>query len=78
MKFNTRSKKSKENLENTLERENHFGFKDPEEKESKISRKSKGFGEEDLKSLREPLTAARDGVREKMSRVLMGAHSPLI
>jgi hypothetical protein len=67
MKFNTRSKKSKENLENTLEREreNHFGFKDPEEKGSQISRKSKGFGEEDSKSLREPLTAARDGVREK-------------
>jgi hypothetical protein len=39
-KFNNRSKKSKENPENTLgERESHLGFEDPEEKESQISKK---------------------------------------
>jgi hypothetical protein len=63
MKSNNRSKKSKENLENTLgERENHLGFEDPEGKESQISKKLKGFGGEDPKSPREPLAAARDGV----------------
>jgi hypothetical protein len=37
MKINNRSKKSKENLDNTLgERENHLGFEDPEEKGSQI------------------------------------------
>jgi hypothetical protein len=66
MKFNNRSKKSKENLENTLgERESHLGFEDPEEKGSQISKKSKGFSGEDPKSAREPLAAARDGVEKK-------------
>jgi hypothetical protein len=32
---------------------------------SQISKKLKGFGGEDPKSAREPLTAARDGVEEK-------------
>jgi hypothetical protein len=38
-KINNRSKKSKENLENTLgerERENHLGFEDLEEKGNQI------------------------------------------
>jgi hypothetical protein len=66
MKFNNRSKKLKENLENTLgERENHLGFEDPKEKGSQISKKLKGFSGEDPKSSREPLTTARDGVEEK-------------
>jgi hypothetical protein len=66
MKFNNRSKKLKENLENTLgERENHLGFEDPKEKGSQIFKKLKGFGGEDPKSSREPLTTARDGVEEK-------------
>jgi hypothetical protein len=65
-KFNNRSKKSKENLENTLgERENHFGFEDPEGKGSQISMKPKGFGGEDPKSPREPLATATDGADEK-------------
>jgi hypothetical protein len=66
MKFNNRSKKSKENLENTLgERESHLGLEDPEEKESQISKKSNGFSGEDTKLPREPLAAARGGVEEK-------------
>jgi hypothetical protein len=66
MKFNNRSKKSKENLENTLgERESRLGFDDPEEKWSQISKKSKGFGGEGPKSHREPLAAVRDRVEEK-------------
>jgi hypothetical protein len=66
MKINNRSKKSKDNLENTLgERENHLGFNDPEEKGSQISKKLKRFGGEDQKSPREPLAAASDGVEEK-------------
>ncbi len=36
-----------------------------EEKGSQISKKPKGFGGEDPKLPREPLTAARDGVEEK-------------
>jgi hypothetical protein len=45
MKFNNRSKKSKEILGNTLgERENCLGFEDPEEKGSQIPLKPKGFG----------------------------------
>jgi hypothetical protein len=65
-KFNNRSKKSKEDLENTLgERESHLGFEDPKEKGSQISKKPKGFNGEDLKSPREPLATARDGVEEK-------------
>jgi hypothetical protein len=36
MKFNNRSKKSKENLENTKEREKCLGFEDPEKKGSQI------------------------------------------
>jgi hypothetical protein len=65
-KFNNRSKKSNENLENTLgERENHLGFEDPEEKESQISKKPKRFSGEDPKSPREPLDAVRDGVEER-------------
>jgi hypothetical protein len=66
MKFNNRSKKLKENLENTLgERENYLGFEDPEGKGSQIFKKLKGFGGEDPKSAREPLTTASDGVEEK-------------
>jgi hypothetical protein len=65
MKFNNRSKKSKENLENTLGEREPLGFEDPEGKGSQISKKSKGFGGEDPKSPREPLVAARDGVEEK-------------
>jgi hypothetical protein len=65
MKFNNRSNKSKEDLENTLGEREPLGFKDPEGKGSQISKKSKGFGGEDLKSPREPLVAARDGVEEK-------------
>jgi hypothetical protein len=66
MKINNRSKKSKDNLENTLgERENHLGFNDPEEKGSQISKKPKRFGGEDQKSPREPLAVASDGVEEK-------------
>jgi hypothetical protein len=65
MKFNNRSKKSKEDLENTLGEREPLGFKDPEGKGSQISKKSKGFGGEDPKSPREPLVAARDGVEEK-------------
>jgi hypothetical protein len=65
-KFNNRSKKSKENFENTLgERENHLGFEETEEKGSQISKNPKGFGGEDPKSPREPLAATRDGVEEK-------------
>jgi hypothetical protein len=65
-KFNNRSKKLKENLENTSgERENHLGFEDLERKGSQISKKPKGFSGEDPKSPREPLAAARDGVEEK-------------
>jgi hypothetical protein len=81
MKFNNRSKKSKENLENTLgERENHLRFKDPEEEESQISKKPKGFGGEDPKLAREPLAATRDGVEEKKKRprVLRGGRSALL
>jgi hypothetical protein len=47
-----------------LERESHLGFEDPE-KGSQISKKPKGFGEEDPKSPREPLVAARDEVEKK-------------
>jgi hypothetical protein len=78
MKFNNRSKKSKENFENTLgERESHLGFEDPDEKGSQISKKLKGLGGEDPKSVREPLDAVRDGVEEKKRpRVLRGMLSP--
>jgi hypothetical protein len=65
MKFNNRSNKSKENLENTLSESEPLGFEDPEGKGSQISKKPKGFGGEDPKSPREPLTAASDGVEEK-------------
>jgi hypothetical protein len=65
MKFNNRSKKSKENLENTLGEREPLGFEDPKGNESQISKKLKGFGGEDLKSPREPLAAVRDGVEEK-------------
>jgi hypothetical protein len=76
-KFNNRSKKLKENLENILgERENHIGFDDPEEKGSQISKKPKGFGGEDSKSPREPLAVASDGVKEKKLRVLTGGPQP--
>jgi hypothetical protein len=47
------------------ERENHLGFEDSEEKGSQISKKPKGFGGQDPKSPRKPLTNARDGVEEK-------------
>jgi hypothetical protein len=65
MKFNNRSKKSKENLENTLREREPLGFEDPGGKGSQISKKSKEFGGEDPKYPREPLAAARDGVEEK-------------
>jgi hypothetical protein len=65
MKFNNRSKKLNENLENTLGEREPLGFEDPEGKRSQISKKPKGFGGEDPKSPREPLAAARDGVEEK-------------
>jgi hypothetical protein len=48
-----------------LERENHLGFEDPEEKGSQISKKPKRFGGEDPKSPREPLATEIDGVEEK-------------
>jgi hypothetical protein len=70
MKFNNRSKKSKEN---------HLGFEDPEGKGSQISKKPKGFGREDPKSPREPLAVARDGVEEKKDLGSKGgAHPPYI
>jgi hypothetical protein len=79
MKFNNRSKKSKDNLENTLGEREPLGFEDPEGKGSQISKKPKGFGGEDPKSPREPLAAARDGVEEKKRpRVLRGALNPII
>jgi hypothetical protein len=53
-------------------------FEDSEEKGSQISKKPQGFGGEDLKSRREPLAAARDGVEEKKKpRVLRGRSAPL-
>jgi hypothetical protein len=81
MKFNNRSKKSKENLENTLGEREPLGFKDHEGKGSQISKKSKGFGREDPKLSREPLAAARDGAKEKKRPRFLrggGALSPLI
>jgi hypothetical protein len=61
------------------ERENHLGFKDPEEKRSRISKKTKGFGGEDPKSPKESLTVARDEVEEKKRpRFLRGVLNPLI
>jgi hypothetical protein len=64
-KFNNRLKKPKENLENTLGERESLGFKDPEGKGSQIPKKPKGFGGEDPKSAREPLTTARDELEEK-------------
>jgi hypothetical protein len=79
MKFNNRSKKSMENLENTLgERENHLGFEDSEGKGSQIFKKSKGFGG-DLKILRErgvkSLRNRRDSV-EKTQNCLQSHWPP--
>jgi hypothetical protein len=79
MKFNNRSKKSKDNLENTLGEREPLGFEDPEGNPTQTSKKPKGFGGEDPKSPREPLAVARDGVEEKKRpRVLRGALSPII
>jgi hypothetical protein len=64
-KFNNRSKKLKENIENTLGEREPLEFEDPDGKGSQISKKLKGFGGEDPKSPREPLTTTRDGVEEK-------------
>jgi hypothetical protein len=52
-KFNNRSKKSKENLENTLGEREPLGFEDPKEKGSQISKKPKGFSGEEPNSHRE-------------------------
>jgi hypothetical protein len=77
MKFNNISKKSKENLENTLGEREPLGFEDPDGKGSQISKKPNEFGGEDSKSPREPLVAARDEVEEKKRpKVLRGALNP--
>jgi hypothetical protein len=65
MKFNNRSKKSKENLENTLGEREPLRFQDPEEEGSQISENPKGFGGEDPKSPREPSATARGGMEKK-------------
>jgi hypothetical protein len=65
MKFNNRSKKLNENLENTLGEREPLGFEDSKGKGSQISKKPKGFGGEYPKSSREPLVIARDRVEEK-------------
>jgi hypothetical protein len=67
MKINNRSKKSKEDIENTLgERENHLWLKDSEEKGSQIPYKLRGFGGGDPKSPWEsPVTThTRDGMEK--------------
>jgi hypothetical protein len=76
MKFNNRLKKSKVNLENTLGERQPLRFEDPEGKGSQISKKPKGLGGEDPKSLREPLAAARDGVEEKKDLGFQGGAQP--
>jgi hypothetical protein len=65
IKFNNRSKKSNENLENTLGEREPLRFEDSEGKGSQISKKSNGFSGEDPKSPRKPLAATRDGVEEE-------------
>jgi hypothetical protein len=65
MKFNNRSKKLNENLENILGEREPLGFEDSKGKGSQISKKPKGFSGEYPKSSREPLVIARDRVEEK-------------
>jgi hypothetical protein len=76
-KFNNRSKKSKENLENTLgEREPLRVWRSWGEGKLNLL-EMKGFGGEDPKSPREPLAIARDGVEEKKRpKVLKGGTQP--
>jgi hypothetical protein len=54
MKFNNRSKKSNENLENTLGEREPLGFEDPEGKRSQISKNRRDLVEKIQNHLESP------------------------